>query len=97
MGKGSRRLTSAAHAAALLEMAPIVAFLIFFWAVHRFSVGLGAMISYVVPIAGLILAFVVLGERPRPLQIVGALVIVLDVRLAARSPIIAPGSLLPSH
>ena len=38
------------------------------------------------PIAGLILAFAVLGERPLPLQSVGALVIVLGVRRAARSP-----------
>ena len=62
----------------------VVAFLIFFWAVSRFGAGLGAMVSYLVPIAALILAFVVLGERPLPLQIVGALVIVSGVRLAAR-------------
>jgi drug/metabolite transporter (DMT)-like permease len=61
----------------------VVAFLIFFWAVSRFGAGLGAMISYIVPIAALILAFVVLGERPLALQIAGALVIVLGVRLAA--------------
>jgi drug/metabolite transporter (DMT)-like permease len=62
----------------------VVAFLIFFWAVHRFGAGLGAMVSYLVPIAALILAFVVLGERPLPLQLVGAIVIVAGVRLAAR-------------
>ena len=62
----------------------VVAFLIFFWAVHRFGAGLGAMISYIVPVAGLVLAFLVLGERPLPLQVVGAVVIVLGVRLAAR-------------
>jgi len=38
----------------------------------------------------LILAFEVLGERPLPLQLVGALIIVLGVRLAARPPAIAP-------
>lgn len=69
----------------------VVAFLIFFWAVSRFGAGLGAMISYIVPIAALILAFLVLGERPLPLQLLGALVIVLGVRLAAR-PAPAVGS-----
>jgi drug/metabolite transporter (DMT)-like permease len=39
----------------------------------------------------LILAFLVLGERPLPLQIMGALVIVFGVRLAAR-PAPAVGS-----
>lgn len=62
----------------------VVAFLIFFWAVSRFGAGLGAMVSYLAPIAALILAFLVLGERPLPLQLLGALVIVLGVRLAAR-------------
>jgi drug/metabolite transporter (DMT)-like permease len=64
----------------------VVAFLIFFWAVSRFGPGLAAMVSYLVPIAALILAFVVLEERPLPLQVVGAIVIVLGVRLAARPP-----------
>jgi drug/metabolite transporter (DMT)-like permease len=61
----------------------VVGFLIFFWAVSRFGAGLGAMISYLGPVAALILAFVVLGERPLPLQLVGAGVIVVGVRLAA--------------
>jgi drug/metabolite transporter (DMT)-like permease len=65
-------------------LSTVVAFLIFFWAVSRFGAGLAAMVSYLVPIAALTLAFVVLGERPLPLQVVGALVIVLGVRLAAR-------------
>ena len=62
----------------------LVAFLIFFWAVSRFGAGLGAMVSYLAPIAALALAFIVLGERPLPLQLVGAVVIVLGVHLAAR-------------
>jgi drug/metabolite transporter (DMT)-like permease len=49
------------------------------------------MVSYLVPIAALILAFVVLGERPLPLQLVGALVIVSGVRIAAR-----PAAALPT-
>jgi drug/metabolite transporter (DMT)-like permease len=71
-------------AVSLGVISTVVAFLIFFWAVHRFGAGLGAMISYIVPVAGLVLAFLVLAERPLPLQVVGAVVIVLGVRLAAR-------------
>ena len=62
----------------------VVAFLIFFWAVRRFGAGLGAMVSYLAPVAALILAFVVLGERPLPIQLVGAFVIVIGVRLGTR-------------
>lgn len=61
----------------------VVAFLIFFWAVRRFGPGRGAMVSYLAPVAALTLAFFVLGERPLPLQLAGAIVIVLVVRLAA--------------
>lgn len=61
----------------------VVAFLIFFWAVRRFGAGLAAMISYLAPVAALILAYAVLGERPLPLQLLGAAVILLGVRLAA--------------
>jgi drug/metabolite transporter (DMT)-like permease len=43
------------------------------------------MLSYLVPVAALILAFVVLGERPLPVQLVGAAVIIIGVRLAART------------
>lgn len=68
----------------------VVAILIFFWAVGRFGAGLGAMISYLVPVAALALAFVVLGERPLPLQLLGAAVIVLGVRFATSRA--APGT-----
>lgn len=64
----------------------VVAFLIFFWAVRRFGAGLGAMVSYLTPVAGLILAFLVLGERPFPIQLAGAVVIVIGARLAAARP-----------
>jgi drug/metabolite transporter (DMT)-like permease len=63
-------------------LSTVVPILIFFWAVRRFGAGLGAMISYLVPLAALILAFVVLGERPLPLQVLGAVVILLGVRSA---------------
>lgn len=61
-----------------------VAFVLFFWAVRRFGPSLAAMVTYLTPIATLVLAFVVLAERPLPLQLVGALVIAIGVRLAAR-------------
>ena len=71
-----------------------VAYALFFWAVHRFGPSLAAMVSYLTPIATLVLAFLILAERPLPLQLVGAAVIVIGVRLAARRPREAPG---PAH
>lgn len=72
------------------------AFLIFFWAVRRFGAGLGAMISYLAPIAALVLAFLILGERPLPLQLVGAAIIVVGVRVASLRPATAaPGPASP--
>jgi len=63
-----------------------VAFVLFFWAVHRFGASLAAMVSYLTPVSSLILAFVFLAERPLPLQLAGGAVIVLGVRIAARRP-----------
>ncbi|HEY8758836.1 MAG TPA: DMT family transporter [Candidatus Limnocylindria bacterium] len=63
-----------------------VAFGLFFWAVHRFGASLAAMVSYLTPVSSLILAFVILAERPLPLQLAGGAVIVLGVRIAARRP-----------
>jgi len=54
--------------------------------VQRFGASLAAMVSYLTPVSSLILAFVILAERPLPLQLVGGVVIVLGVRLAARRP-----------
>jgi drug/metabolite transporter (DMT)-like permease len=62
----------------------VVAFLIFFWAVQRFGPSRGALISYLAPVAALLIAFAVLGERPFPLQLVGAIVILIGVRLVTR-------------
>jgi drug/metabolite transporter (DMT)-like permease len=73
-----------------------VAFLIFFWAVRRFGPSRGALISYVVPVAALVLAFVVLGERPFPLQLVGAAVILVGVRLVAKNREAAVPSTTPA-
>lgn len=70
-------------AVSLGVVSTVVAFGIFFWAVRRFGAGPGALISYLVPVAALVLAFLVLGERPLPLQLVGAAVVLSGVRLAA--------------
>jgi drug/metabolite transporter (DMT)-like permease len=61
-----------------------VAFVLFFWAVHRYGASLAAMVTYLTPIATLLLAFLILAERPLPLQLLGGAVIVIGVRLAAR-------------
>ena len=42
-----------------------------------------ALISYLALVAGLVIAFVVLGEQPFPLQLVGAVVILAGVRRRA--------------
>ena len=72
-----------------------VAYVLFFWAVHRFGPSLAAMVSYLVPVATLVLAFFVLAERPVPLQLVGAAVILIGVRLAARRSV-APLAATPA-
>jgi drug/metabolite transporter (DMT)-like permease len=60
-----------------------VAFVLFFWAVHRYGASLAAMVTYLTPIATLVLAFLILAERPLPLQLAGGAVIVVGVRVAA--------------
>ena len=69
-----------------------LAFVLFFWAVHRFSASLAAMVVYLTPVSTLILAFFILSERPLPLQLLGGAVIVLGVRIAARR---TPASMRP--
>ena len=61
-----------------------VAFVLFFWAVHRFGPSLAALVTYLTPVATLVLAFFILDERPLPLQLAGGLVVVIGVRVAAR-------------
>jgi drug/metabolite transporter (DMT)-like permease len=61
-----------------------VAYTLFFWAVHRFGPSLAAMVSYLVPVATLVLAFLILADRPSAVQLVGAAVILIGVRFAAR-------------
>lgn len=81
-------------AAAILGLlSTVVAFLIFFWAVQRFGPSRGALISYLAPVAALLIAFIVLGERPFPAQLLGAVVILGGVRLVTRkSPAGAPSA-----
>jgi drug/metabolite transporter (DMT)-like permease len=66
----------------LATIGTIVANVLFYWAVRRYGAGTGAMSTYMVPVAALILAFVFLGERPHPLQLVGGAVILAGVRVA---------------
>jgi len=61
-----------------------IAFVLFLWAVHRFGPSLAAMVTFLTPIATLVLAFLILAERPVWVQLVGGLVIVIGVRVAAR-------------
>lgn len=66
----------------LVAFGTIVGFVLFYWAVRRFGAGIGAMSSYMVPVAALLLAFVFLGERPDPVQLLGGAVILTGVRVA---------------
>jgi drug/metabolite transporter (DMT)-like permease len=66
----------------LVAFGTIVGFVLFYWAVRRFGAGIGAMSSYMVPVAALILAYAFLGERPQPLQLAGGAVILAGVRIA---------------
>jgi drug/metabolite transporter (DMT)-like permease len=61
-----------------------VAYVLFLWAVHRLGAGLAAMVSYLTPVGTLLLAFLILSERPLLLQLAGGAVIVIGVRIAAR-------------
>jgi drug/metabolite transporter (DMT)-like permease len=73
-------------AAAFLGIASTaLAFVLFFWAVRRFGPGLAAMVAYLTPVTTLVLAFVILKERPEVVQLVGGAVIVIGVRIAARA------------
>lgn len=66
----------------LVVFATIVGFVLFYWAVRRFGASVGTMSSYMVPVAAVLIAFLVLGERPEPLQLGGGVVILIGVRIA---------------
>ena len=67
----------------------VIGFVLFYWVVSRFGASLAALTSYLVPIGTLLLAALILGERPAPLQLVGGAVILLGVRIATRRPAVA--------
>ncbi len=60
-----------------------VAYVLFLWAVRRLGAGLAAMVTYLTPVGTLLLAFLILSERPLLLQLAGGGVIVIGVRVAA--------------
>lgn len=66
----------------LALVATVVAFLLYVWGVRRFGAGPGALVGYLVPIAGVGLSFLILAERPHPLQLIGGAVILAGVRIA---------------
>jgi drug/metabolite transporter (DMT)-like permease len=70
----------------LALVATVVAFALYLWAVRKFGPGLGSLVGYLVPLAGVSLSFLVLGERPHPLQLVGGAVILAGVRVVTMRP-----------
>lgn len=60
----------------------VASFILFYWMVRRVGAGVAAMTSYLVPVLTLVMAVVLLGDRPQPLQLVGGLVILAGMRLA---------------
>lgn len=92
----SWRIESWLAVAYLVVVATIVGYVLIFWAVHRFGAGLGSMVSYLVPLATLLLAFAILGERPQTLQMFGGAVILIGVRVATRRPRATAGRGLPA-
>ena len=84
-------------AAAFLGIASTaLAFVLFFWAVRRFGPALAAMVAYLTPVTTLVLAFVILNERPEPIQLIGGAAIIVGVRVASRRRAQAPMSPSPS-
>ena len=68
----------------------VASFILFYWVVRRVGAGIAAMTSYLVPVLTLVMAVVLLGDRPQPLQLVGGVVVLAGVRVAtlraAREP-----------
>ena len=72
----------------LVVFATVIGFVLYYWAIRRLGAGLGSTTAYLVPLGTLVLAVLILGERPAPLQLLGGAVILLGVRIATRR---APG------
>jgi drug/metabolite transporter (DMT)-like permease len=71
-----------ADALYLALVVTVGSFTLFYWVVRRVGAGIASMSSYFVPVITLVMAVVILGDRPQPLQLVGGLVILAGVRLA---------------
>jgi len=61
-------------------------FVVYYWTVQRYGAGLASLTSYLVPVVTLLIAFVALGERPHPLQLVGGAIILAGAWLVSRRP-----------
>jgi drug/metabolite transporter (DMT)-like permease len=66
----------------LALLGSVASFIVFYWLVRRVGAGIASMTSYFVPVLTLVMAVVLLGDRPQPLQLVGGLVILAGVRVA---------------
>lgn len=74
----------------LVVFATIVGFVLFQWSVRRFGAAVASMVSYLVPVAAVLIAALWLAERPAPLQLIGGAVILAGVRVATlRRPVTA--------
>ena len=58
-----------------------VAFLLYFAIINRWGATRATLIAYVMPIVAIVLGFIVLGERLRPVELVGAVMIISGVVL----------------
>jgi len=70
----------------LAIVATVGAFIVYYWTVRRDGAGLASLSQYLIPIVTLVIAFVVLGERPHPLQLVGGAIIIAGAWLVSRRP-----------
>jgi drug/metabolite transporter (DMT)-like permease len=70
----------------LALLGSVASFIGFYWLVRRVGAGIASLTSYLVPVLTLVMAVVLLGDRPQPLQLVGGLVILGGVRLATLRP-----------
>jgi drug/metabolite transporter (DMT)-like permease len=62
-----------------------VAYLLFFRLIERWGATRTTLVTYVIPVVAIALGFVVLGERLRPLELVGAVLIIAGVILVNAS------------
>jgi drug/metabolite transporter (DMT)-like permease len=58
-----------------------VAYLLFFRIIERWGATRTTLVTYVIPVVAIVLGFVFLGERLRPLELVGAALIIAGVIL----------------